>query len=316
MVKSAIKLSLGLFLILLLIMPIEAGDDSEDSYAEQLLKAAKSYDAANGDRDRAVELYRRYLKEWPNDPKNIEVEFRIAQLLSCVLDWNKGDRPRFDEAIEVYKRIIKKYPRSELKYVQAMICLGDIYQITRQFDKAQEQYARILGVDQNRIKIPAYYELSPSESKELILNNFKSKAVRVKEIAIERLVDMATYFGTNVEKVVRLYQLKEKYPDPKLAELVERKIDSFSKHDRRNVSEIAMIEKQILAEIAREKNISLDEQYLAEIDRLEREIFPSQTRKAVRKEILITTEEAIAAMEEEVLEGSERAAEGAIKSAR
>ena len=153
--------------------------------------------------------------------------------------------------------------------------------------------------------VPYEYEGRIREIEQDELQRIGKAVLGIKKRSADKIIHLAIRGHTHVESAMRFYEYMERHPDTELAKMAKKNLAKLENFDKRNVSEIARIERALLREMKR----GLDDRqgYLREIDRLEREVMPRSSRKKITKEIMISTEEAIRALEEEVMRESEDA---------
>jgi len=134
-----------------------------DAVYEDFVRQARSHDpnwcpeeARN--RDAAVASYQQALAARPGDPRNIEVENRIAQLYAFYENAATGEKPMPDKAAEVFQHIIDTYPHSQLRWVEANIGLASCSMMTRDKWQAMDLYLRVVEVDPETIAAPLGFD--------------------------------------------------------------------------------------------------------------------------------------------------------------
>jgi len=81
--------------------------DQIDQYGESLWRAADCYDRS-GLHDKAIEVFQEYARTQPNDPRQLQATFRLAQSYQA--------EAQFDAAAGLYKKLIDDNPKSPEAY--------------------------------------------------------------------------------------------------------------------------------------------------------------------------------------------------------
>ena len=205
-----------LFPILLCLLSAQGvcatGPGGVDKEYEERVQEARKYDPMwcrqeDRDREKAVELYRAALSLRTDDPRNIEVEYRIAELYAYYSDPTTREKVMPEKAAAVFEHIVNTYSRNQLRWVESNIGLACCCAMLGNPSAALEYYRRVLEVDPDAIEIPLGRE---SEAPEEAARWAKK---RVEEVRL-MTVDTIAYVSRRVspgEEVRQMAHIAEHY---------------------------------------------------------------------------------------------------------
>jgi tetratricopeptide (TPR) repeat protein len=110
--------------------------------AEEAFFAVARIRAEKGQVDNAIKAYQSYLKTYPMGQYGVMALFNIAALYK-----EKGDTKN---ALSVYVEIMKGFPNEPWFYSWAAIYTGHIYYGKKDFDRAIDNYQRVINTAENR----------------------------------------------------------------------------------------------------------------------------------------------------------------------
>lgn len=235
-----------ILIVALLIQIFFVGKSRADqSYWNELIQKARNYDpkyaqsVEDVDRDEAISLYGQAIMEEPDNPENIKIKHRLAQLYACYSDPDRGIYPNLIAGAAIFKDIVNHYPIKQIDCLQSHIGLGCAYLIQGNPSQANFYYKRVL--DFNPEEYPTIKEDLGEEKFEEYL----------KEVASVRLTSVDTiakasgkigpqYFFEQMNYII------DKYPDSPLAERAVEYREKAAKY----LSNIDNIIKELIEDLA------------------------------------------------------------------
>ena len=218
---------------------------------EALMDEVRKYDYQynlDGDRDKAVETYREALNWRPNHPDNIEIEFRVAQLLSCSYQLERGDRPRREEGMQVYRHIIASYPPCRMRYWNSLICLAGDYMIEREYRQAWRLYQRLLDERPEEISVHTAeqhgVEMGPED-----IEAIKSNARFLQRVAVRHIME-AVYRSDPMDYSANMEAIRTRYTDRWFSGAFDEEKEAIKKrmlHALARAAEGGLFEREALA---------------------------------------------------------------------
>ena len=214
-----------LIAVLILAGTIKGAGSNENVAWDHIVQEAHDYDPAFATSDKAVSrekaifLYRKAITEYPNNPSNIKLKHRIAQLYAFYSDPRKNIWPNRYLAAKEFKELITQYPITELDCLQSHIGLAGITIAQGNMKEAVQYYRKVL-------------DFSPEGNPELVANFGKEKLNEYsKTVESVRLisVDNIAYASIKVSPQYFFYQMKyiiDKYPDTLFSQKAQEHRDS------------------------------------------------------------------------------------------
>jgi len=86
---------------------------------------------------RAIETYRKYIKNYPKEAKAKEAQFNLSSLYA-----QQGD---YSQAIKEFQLVLKKYPRDNNLSPAAQLAIASLYEKEDKWDQALTEYRKVLS---------------------------------------------------------------------------------------------------------------------------------------------------------------------------
>jgi hypothetical protein len=195
---------------------LEGDAFSETDFSfEWKVRQARRHDpnwSRDRDRGRAVALYREALALRPGDPRNIEVEHRIAALYAFYADREVGVETDPAKAAEVFAHIIETYPPTQQLWVHSHFGMASTSVMQRELGGALYWYRKILeDVDPEAMQAPlgkgAFGADKPDEARrERVIEAAGASRLR----AVEKIAYVAGAMGPD-EKSRQLRDIAARY---------------------------------------------------------------------------------------------------------
>ena len=189
---------------------------------------ARNHDPAYTDsqdtpsREVAIQFYRKAMLADPDNPLNIDLKHRIAQLLAFYGDPNKKIWPKINLAEREFKDIIRKYPINKIQCLKSHIGIGGILVVKAKFNQAVQYYRKVLDFDPNK------YEKILEQMTQEQCNQYKLTVNSVRLTS----VDTIAYASIRISPKYFFEQMKyiiETYPGTEIAEKAQKNSDRKAK---------------------------------------------------------------------------------------
>ena len=197
--KTRVLMRMGFLISVLTTGSVRALADSDDELFREAIANAQAYDnmytSTSGNRDRAVEFYMQAMTYRPVHPDNVQIEFRIAQLLSCAFQREKGEKPKYVEALEYYDRAADRpltYAEQGIRFLplRALLCAGDTCIALRRPQDAYQYYERLIDLDMEGA-IEQMQKAGDTAARQMVLaaaEQIRSELRELKTVALEQTV--------------------------------------------------------------------------------------------------------------------------------
>lgn len=227
-----------IFIAALLVQIFFVGKSRADqSYWSELVQRARSYDPAytqsveSVDRNKAISLYGQAIMEESDNPENIKIKHRIAQLYTCYSNPDEGIYPNLIAGATIFEDIVNHYPIKQIDCLQSHIGLGCAYLIQGNPLQANFYYKRVLNF--NPEEHPEIKEDIGEEKFEKYLNEVASaRLTSVDTIANASARIGPQYFFEQMSYII------DKYPNTSLAKKAKGYIEKTANQQFSNLDKI------------------------------------------------------------------------------
>jgi tetratricopeptide (TPR) repeat protein len=189
---------------------------SETDFAfEWKVRQARRYDpmcSRDRDRDRAAELYREALALRPGDPRNIEVEYRIAEMYAFHADPQAGVKTDPARAAEAFAHIIETYPPTQERWVHSHFGMAGTGVMQGRLGGALHWYRKVLeDVDPEAMAAPLGKEVFGTDRPDKAQRERAVEAAERSRLrAVERIAYVAGAMGPD-EQAKQLSDIAARY---------------------------------------------------------------------------------------------------------
>ena len=114
------------------------------------LQIATIYERELLDYSKAVDAYRKVIKEYPTSPYSAEARYRIGIINADILE-----KP--NSALQIFNTVIAEHPNT-LHAMMATFQVGEIYRKLQRFEEALEAYQTTIGYPEHELYLPGGYK--------------------------------------------------------------------------------------------------------------------------------------------------------------